>query len=319
MVRRTYTLNNGGKLILTFDKGIDLEHYKSFVYSLKQLIIRILNTEELIFHLRDIKIKFKSEEVSKAEKKFLISNQKQNIPDTIVTNGQIEFRFFILLEIRMLKGLTWFYKSLQRTLSHELVHCVHYEINTGLRKLIKIQPILSKKRELSFKQLRQFDTKIFLNIMDAFPYNIIKEGFARLFEKLKHDKLFFTKNSFNELYRDAMQSTELFMKIFNESKSIKSIGELHSFAKKYLITFFDEHDYKIGLHITYSLLYLRKGSLDVNMKEITDEFVSFLGKLRPKRLFLEYEILMKQNSLQPVMGYTSGAYLNFKEIQQQWR
>lgn len=314
----THTLKNGAKLILIFDKSIDLKQYKSFVYSLEQMLVRILNTEELTFHLRDIKIKFESEEVSESERRFLMKSAKPELPAR-VEDGQIEFGFYHLREIRMAKGISWFYNGLYRVISHELVHYVHNEINSSIRNVIKIQTRLSKIRKVSSKQLNQLDTEMFLNLVDTYLYRIVQEGCAMLFEKLKHDKLVFIQSSFNELYKDAMKSTKLFIEIFDKSKSIRSIDELHSFAKKYLMKVFDTHEYTIGLHVIYSILYLREGTLDVNMKEIANEFVSFFGRLKPKRLFLEYEVLMKKHGLQPVIGFTSSAYLNCKDIQQQWK
>jgi len=297
-----------------------------FKNKLRELIKRILESEEIIFYLRDINIYFVDSGMLPNTLDRLIRERKY-FPHPvynprrkgIVLNADEWFMFYNFIGIEPLN------KYLSSILTHELIHYLHYSVNKNLEKVLAAQLRLEARYK---KKYKQFETSLVgpglvLQFLNVFIDKCISEGFAQFFEKFKHETITFTQESFTIYYDEAIKAAQILSKEIHKLKKVnkrnlKKMG--YEFTAFFMGKGGENHWYDIGFHIIYSIIYLHPDTLEKDFKFLLHKFQSSFGRLKPRKLIDTYDDLMRTNNLEPILTFKhSGGYINCREVSREWK
>jgi len=302
---------------------------KDFKIIFTRLLSKALIKEGLLQHLKKVHIQFKDDDYY--NKIYGYINEED------VEEGELRGRVDkhgkeIIIELNIAYSIIYYRKfgnqsllnALEIFLAHELVHYVHMTINNRIRHLQRDYEILLKMYKKKYSEFEKDESDInmssLLRLVTLFIDNLIVEGFAMLYQESKKGNVRFTKQFFNSNYADALKLAEVCNKKFKELIIIKNkkdfLKKVSSFIHKEP---FVTSDYYLGLHVVYALIFLSEEDATKSIDQILQNFVTWYGKEKPKKLVREYEIMMLKQGLKPVIGQGSESIINIKKIEKEWR
>lgn len=293
-----------------------------FKNKLMKLIIKILESEEVVFHLKNINIYFDDTlmRLSSLEKMYREGRAPPH-PAYEVNRKGIVLNVDEWFYYYYFRGIVPLYKFLKSALTHELIHYLHYSINKNLRKIWMAHLRLRERYKKDYKEFKKLLDPDILEYLNLFIMKCVSEGFATFFDKLKHEKITFTKESFQEYYNKAIESAMKLNKEFDKFKKINK-RNLKKFRDFWLFNVMGGsiQPYIIGFHIIYSIIYLYPETLEKDINSLLRKFKSSFGRLKPRKLIDFYEDLMRKNNLEPVLSFKhSGGYINCREVSRTWK
>ena len=296
-----FLLKNSNSNIIFIDNSEKVS--SEFKEKLIGVIIRILEAEEVVLHLRDIQIFFDDSYLRPQVLEKIY--KKSNLPpeaafdlnrEGIVLNIDEYFTFYNF------NGIGPLYKYIKTVITHELVHYLHHSINKNLEKLwaahLRLREKYKKKYKVFKETLGLTAHETALDYLNLFIFHCVAEGFAMFFDKLKNKNLKFTKEQFNLLYNEAIEATRILNEEFKKFSGMdkNSLEKIKKFSVSKLIFGLDKLYYIIGFHIIYSIMYLHKDIIEKDIDFLLGSFKTFFGKLSPRKVIDIYEDLIAENN-----------------------
>lgn len=315
MAERRFSISESNADVIFHDRSPSTsEEFKS---KLMNLVIRILKSEEIVIHLREINIYLFDSGIKRSSvQRFAKRGEVRFYYDRNLKPPGIKVHADFCYEIYIALGIARLYKRLSPAMTHELVHYLHDSINARIERISRASAILKSKYEREVEEFRRtHGAKDILDFLNTFTSKCIMEGFAEFFQALKHGNLRFTQPVFEELYAKAIKSAKVLLLKIEQLQGIPKSKLEQKFDEFKILESGESHWYMIGSHIIYSIVYLQREEIGTEIKLLLEKFSSFFGKLHPKKVIVIYDNLMRSHHLQPVITYkSSGGYINIKEV-----
>jgi hypothetical protein len=300
---------------------------REFKHQFNKILVQLLSHDELVQHLKVLNIKYIDRGYF-SHSRYI--NEDRVEENELMDAGVDTFGNDIILELNLAYCRIYFYKfgekkfiqTLCSTLNHELIHYLHNSINNRTRlsrmAYLRLKDIYKKKyTEFEREGLEnQLHMESLFDLMILFLDKLVEEGFAMFYQESKKDKIKFNDKYFLSNYAEARKSADICQKAFLELSAIKNKD---FFIKKMSSIIHDEPfvtlEYQLGFHIVYALIYLDNENSSKSIDHIISVFITWYGKLRPKKIIKEYEARMLKAGRQPLIGLTHNSLINIKEIE----
>ena len=191
-------------------------------------------------------------------------------------------------------------RMIRVTLYHEAVHLLEHEISKNMQMMKIANARLENATAKLTTNLSKLNIaeKSYFGFIQITLYNFIVklkfEGVARFVEREVGGTIICTEEEFNSLYQQALIQAELFVKNYEITINELVSREPYIMFYKKFEGFFGANEYTMGLHMTYTILFLDKEA----------EVISLI-KMSPFQFIKKYEALIEKYGRRPIISLNS--------------